>query len=122
MATVSEGNLDLSQYTISTNTTINFLDCQTAFDGLTEQEKLYAHYMLRASWEGSLICLLQTSPEAPRIFQLFQKVFSMEEVTEVKERALKADNGLSVEEFEVSLSYINRIITYFTNVSLHILI
>ncbi|XP_031572146.1 dipeptidyl peptidase 3-like [Actinia tenebrosa] len=106
MATVSKENLDLSQYTISTNTTINFLDCQNAFEGLTDEEKLYAHYLLKASWEGSLICLFQTSPEAPRIFQLFQKVFSFEEVSEIKERALKAENGLTVEEFECFLMYV----------------
>lgn len=106
MATINEENLDLSQYTIPTNTTINFLECQNAFEELTGEEKLYAHYLLKASWEGSLICLLQTSPEAPRIFQLFQKLFSCEEVGEIKERALKAENGLTLEEFEVSAGYI----------------
>lgn len=101
MAAVEE-NLDLSQFTISNATPINFLECQTAFDGLSDKEKLYSHYLLKACWEGSLICLLQTSAEAARIFQLFQNVFSAESVAELKEKALKADNGPAAEEFDVS--------------------
>lgn len=101
MAAVEE-NLDLSQFTISNQTPINFLECQTAFDGLSDKEKLYSHYLLKACWEGSLICLLQTSAEAARIFQLCQKVFSSESVASLKEKALKADNGPTAEEFDVS--------------------
>lgn len=106
MAAVEE-KVDLSQFTISSETPINFLECQTAFDGLSDKEKLYSHYLLKASFEGSLICLLQTSPEAPRIFQLLQRVFSSESVAELKEKALKAENGPTSEEFDVSLSPFN---------------
>lgn len=91
---------DFSQYIISRDIDINFLNCGTAFSGLTEKEKLYAHYLCRAAWEGSLICLLQTSPESPGIFLLLQYLFHAESVEELKERALKSENGPSQDEFE----------------------
>ena len=93
---------DFSQYIISREIDINLLNCGTAFSGLTAKEKLYAHYLCRASWEGSLICLLQTSPESPGIFLLLQHLFHAESVEKLVERASKAENGPSKEELEVS--------------------
>lgn len=98
----SNGDEDLSQYIISRDIEISLLDCKTAFSGLSEKEKLYAHYLCRAAWEGSLICLLQTSPESPAVFQLLQHVFNAETAEELRERALVPKGSLSKEEFEVS--------------------
>ena len=98
----SNGDQDISQYIISRDIEINPLDCKTAFAGLSDKEKLYAHYLCRAAWEGSLICLLQTSPESPPIFLLLQQLFHSETAEELKERALVPEDGLSKEEFEVS--------------------
>ena len=92
---------DFSQFIISRDIDVNLLNCGTAFSGLTEKEKLYAHYLCRAAWEGSLICLLQTSPESPGIFLLLQQLFHADSVEELKERALNSADGLSQEEFEV---------------------
>lgn len=92
---------DYSQCIISREVDINLLDCRTAFSGLTEKEKLYAHYLSRASWDGALICLLQTSPESPGIFLLLQELFHAESVEELKKRVLLSENGPSQEEFEV---------------------
>ena len=94
--------LDLSQYTVPNDTDVLLLDCKTAFNGLTTKEKLYAHYLGRASWEGSLICLLQLSPESPGIFLLFQRLFGAESVEDLKKRAVAADIGVTEEEFQVS--------------------
>lgn len=93
---------DLSQYIISREVDINILNCGSAFSGLTEKEKLYAHYLCRASWEGSLICLLQTSPESPGIFLLLQILFHAEPVEKLVERLLRIENGPSKDEVEVS--------------------
>ena len=93
---------DFSQYIISRELDINLLNCGSAFSGLTEKEKLYAHYLCRASWEGSLICLLQTSPESPGIFLLLQNLFHAEPIEKLVERLLRIENGPSKDEVEVS--------------------
>lgn len=93
---------DFSQYIISREVDINILNCGSAFSGLTEKEKLYAHYLCRASWEGSLICLLQTSPESPGIFLLLQILFHAEPIEKLVERLLRIENGPSKDEVEVS--------------------
>lgn len=93
---------DFSQYIISREVDINLLNCGSAFSGLTEKEKLYAHYLCRASWEGSLICLLQTSPESPGIFLLLQNLFHAEPTEKLVERLLRIENGPSKDEVEVS--------------------
>lgn len=78
------------------------LDCRSAFEGLTPQEKRYTHYFGRASWEGAKICLFQCSPESPDIFCLLLTVFSSG-VEDTKERAQVA--GVSEEEFDAFLNY-----------------
>lgn len=93
---------DFSQYIISREVDINLLNCGSAFSGLTEKEKLYAHYLCRASWEGSLICLLQTSPESPGIFLLLQNLFHAEPIEKLVERLLRIENGPSKDEVQVS--------------------
>lgn len=52
---------DVSLYVLPPETKVALLDCQTAFNGLTDQERLYAHYISQASWYGGLICLIQVS-------------------------------------------------------------
>ena len=51
--------IDRSRFIIPNDTPVILLKCDKAFGNLTEKEKLYAHYLSRADWYGSLICLLQ---------------------------------------------------------------
>ena len=60
---------DLSQFVFPNDTPVAILDCTEAFAGLTDQEKLYAHYLAQASFAGGLIVLVQVStPSAVCVF------------------------------------------------------
>lgn len=65
------------------------LGCSAAFSSLTETEKLYAHYLSQASWNGGLIVFLQTSPESPIILNLLIDVFVGQTLDELRELSLK---------------------------------
>lgn len=78
------------------------LQCETAFKELTKKEKLYTHYLSQACWIGSLIILLQTSPESPVVFTLLHKVFSGESVEELKK---KTSSKLTDDELKAVLVY-----------------
>ena len=93
------GSGDISPFLIPRDTPINKLCCGEAFQGLTSKEKKYAHHLGSAGWAGSLICLLQTSPESPAIFLLLQRMFGGQSLSSLKETAFKC--GLSEEEYQV---------------------
>eukprot|EP00656_Telonema_subtile_P015365 TRINITY_DN18030_c0_g1_i1.p1 TRINITY_DN18030_c0_g1~~TRINITY_DN18030_c0_g1_i1.p1 ORF type:complete len:524 (-),score=117.72 TRINITY_DN18030_c0_g1_i1:1064-2635(-) len=94
---------DMSVHTIPLETSVVRLDAQAAFNGLTDQEKAYAHALSRADWEGAKICLIQTSPESAPIFCLLQLVFSAQSVEDLKSAALAA--GLTQDELSKAMMY-----------------
>ena len=97
---MSANELDISPYIIPPDTPISVLDCSKAFDGLTDKEKRYAYHLSKASWEGAIICLYQTSPESPAIFMLFQKLFSGQDMISLREAAI-TKGGLTESEYKV---------------------
>ncbi|XP_072101870.1 dipeptidyl peptidase 3 [Mobula birostris] len=92
-----------SQYILPNDIGISLLDCQDAFQLLSKEEKLYAHYVSRASWYGGLVVLLQTSPESPAIYVLLQKLFKAQPVNELQETATAV--GMTPEEYQAFLVY-----------------
>lgn len=94
---------DISLYTLPNNQPVVFLECTTAFNALTLKEKLYAHYLSRATWNGSLITFIQTSPESPLLFALLHKIFLAETVESLKISALTV--GISEDEFTVRIIF-----------------
>jgi dipeptidyl-peptidase-3 len=52
------------------------LEAKPFFESLDNKQKLYAHYMSRAAFEGTRIIITQTNPRAEAIYDLILKVFS----------------------------------------------
>ena len=84
---------------VSPDTPIGKLECKVAFENLSENEKLYAHYLSRASFEGGLIVLLQTSPESVPIFLLLQALFGGQSIQELKETSQCSEDEWKVGAF-----------------------
>ncbi|PIK55392.1 putative dipeptidyl peptidase 3 [Apostichopus japonicus] len=103
------------QFIIPNKTPIVQLECSTAFQKLSDKEKKYAHYLSQAGWAGGLICLLQTSPEAPLIFSLVLKLFKAESIEDLQKKALEKVAGLSAEEFQALLMYCSAFLSNFGN-------
>ncbi len=51
----------LSHYILPLDQPVVNLDCSEAFNGLTDQEKLYTYYLSQASWYGGLIVNVQVN-------------------------------------------------------------
>ncbi|KAK8115951.1 hypothetical protein PG984_012453 [Apiospora sp. TS-2023a] len=51
------------------------LEIAHLFNDLSEQEKLYSHYMARAAWSGARIILRQVSPESFAIFDFILALY-----------------------------------------------
>lgn len=81
------------------------LSVETAFNGLTDQEKEYALHLSDASWNGGKICLLQCSVESAPIFLLFQKLFHGEGGVAAVETAAK-EAGVSDEAWRSFMAFV----------------
>ena len=90
--------MDLSNYTIPLETPISKLEAEEAFNGLTDDEKRYCHFLSRGSWAGAPICLLQTSPESVPLFLLLRQLFSRQSVASLR---TALGTNVSDDEFKV---------------------
>ena len=85
-------------------TPICALDATEAFAGLTADEKKYSHFLSIGSWAGSLACLVQTSPESPKLFALLQELFTADEPEQLREKAAAA--GVGDSEFAAFMQFV----------------
>ncbi|KAL0482509.1 dipeptidyl peptidase, partial [Acrasis kona] len=65
----------LKHYVTQESVPVVPLVVEEAFNGLSDKEKKYAHYISQASWAGTRIVLAQASHEAPAIFDFLQSFF-----------------------------------------------
>ncbi|CAB4063328.1 DPP3 [Lepeophtheirus salmonis] len=100
----------MSEFFIDRDAPVVTLDVQNAFKGLTDNEKLYAHYVSRASFYGGLITLLQTSRESPQIYRLITRLNRSQSLHSLKVSALEA--GLQEEDFDAYMCYCSGIYNY----------
>lgn len=99
------GEIDRSQHVLPLEQPVVCLEAQSAFDGLSNKEKLYAHYLGQAAWVGGLITYIQTSPESGPVFVLMHKLFLIEKPEDLKGKAL--ENGFSEEEVTALFVYVS---------------
>ncbi|KAI2899508.1 hypothetical protein CBS76997_2363 [Aspergillus niger] len=78
------------------------LSVAVAFDGLSPQEKLYAHHMARAAWSGTRIILRQVSPEANGIYDFIMALYHS---CDGDWEQLAAKAGVNVQELDKFLNY-----------------
>ncbi|XP_026729416.1 dipeptidyl peptidase 3 isoform X1 [Trichoplusia ni] len=94
---------DKSNFLLPNNQKFVELDSSQAFNKLTDKEKLYAHYLSKAAWNGGLIVLMQTSPESPKIFSLLHRIFVGESLQSLRQSA--SQEGISNDVFQAFLVY-----------------
>lgn len=104
----------MSDFMFPNDQPVVLLDCEKAFNALTEQEKRYAHFLSRASWYGGLIVLLQTSLESPLIYSLLHKLFRSQSIPELKKVAVD-ECGFTEDDFTGLLVYTSGILSNMGN-------
>jgi len=92
-----------AMYSFPNDQPVVALDARKAFEGLSKNEQLYAHYLSRASFYGGLIVLVQTSPESPLVFRLIQRINMAQSVAELK--AAVIGEKVTEEDFLAYLVY-----------------
>ena len=102
----------LSSYILPLATPLSSLEASDAFSGLSPKEKLYAHYLARAAWEGGPICLFQTSPESVPVFLLLKELFSRQSPASLQ---AAVESSVSEDEFRALMLYTAGVFTNMGN-------
>lgn len=96
-------DLKLKPHLLPNTQPIAELDCKTAFNLLSKEEKLYAHYLSKASQVGALISTVQSSPEAPVLISMLHRIFSVQHPADLRKHLLA--QGISDENITAFFVY-----------------
>jgi len=69
---------------ISTKSPIVNIECEDAWNLLSQKEKMYCYYLQKACWAGKRICAFQRSYESPALFILI-KIFFSQDMQQLKD-------------------------------------
>jgi dipeptidyl-peptidase III len=85
-----------------------------AFSLLSSNEKLYTHFINKASWAGARIIQEQWTPYACNLYDLLTTIFNdgKEPAGLVDLEPLKSNAGLTDEEWEAMLQYTAQVCLY----------
>ncbi|ORX57056.1 dipeptidyl peptidase III [Hesseltinella vesiculosa] len=104
-----------SRYLADAKTPFSLLEAKPYFDTLSNTEKLYAHHMSRAAFNGARITLIQTNPEANAIYDLIMNLFSTQAGDLVSSQSLQEKSGVSAEAFDALLQYCGQFLGNLSN-------
>ncbi|KXS18732.1 dipeptidyl-peptidase III [Gonapodya prolifera JEL478] len=82
------------------------LEAADVFGTLSDNEKLYAHHLARAAFEGTRIILRQCSVESESIFDLILALFSRKSAEQ-----LKRESGVSDDDWSFFLEYVTQVLS-----------
>ncbi|ELU45528.1 dipeptidyl peptidase III [Rhizoctonia solani AG-1 IA] len=83
------------------------LSVKDSFAQLTENEKLYAHWVGTAAWAGARIVQEQWTPEAQSLYDFLISIFSTSDGHKITDLVdLKSKSGLDEEEWTLLLEYV----------------
>ncbi|KAF7722684.1 hypothetical protein EC973_002847 [Apophysomyces ossiformis] len=94
-----------SRYLADERTPFSRLEARSFFESLTDKEQKYAHYMSRASFEGTRIIVTQTNPKAEDIYDLILNVFTNQQGQLIDVQELATKSNVSKETFDQFLQY-----------------
>ncbi|KAI1176730.1 peptidase family M49 [Nemania sp. FL0916] len=93
---------DLKHYLADAPPSVVRLEIETHFDPLTDKQKRYAHFISRASFEGTRVVLRQISPESEPIFDF---ILALHKSSGGDWKSLQTKAGVSDEDLNHFFNY-----------------
>ncbi|GAA6061288.1 hypothetical protein JCM10212_004694 [Sporobolomyces blumeae] len=109
--------VDQERYLADRDPPVCSLNIKDSFQGLTNQEKLYSHYMSKASWAGGRIIMRQTTASSELLHDLIVETFASSDdpnqlanLDEIKQKSQVSD-----QDWHDVLSYCAQVLSNLSN-------
>ncbi|GAA5943456.1 dipeptidyl-peptidase III [Sporobolomyces koalae] len=105
-----------ARYLADANPPVCSLKIKDSFNGLTEQEKLYSHWMSQACWAGGRIIMRQTTEFSEQLHDLIVATFSHASQHQLADlEQLKAESRVGQEDWDATLAYCAQVLSNLSN-------